>query len=189
MGKTHGQGMLSLIQTYPFVFPLQILRRSTWALWRLEGLYLRCVFFLSLEIQLEMCRKHSGAKAKTLGLQCFESLKKSSFVENDESKFFIITRYFCWGMWSSDLCFRKHNEWSEFSTNQWKHWKHWDVLFSPLGSHMSRLIKRKPSWRHTTTSFILKVWSCWWKIKKFCLEKLLTLHSKMESQLTSWCWC
>ncbi len=114
-------------------------------------------------------------------------LEKSPFVENDESNCFIITRHFCWGMWSYDLCFCRHNEWSEFSTNQWKHWKHWDVLFSSLGSHMSRLIKRKSSWRHTTTSFIRKVWSCWWKIKKLCLEKLLTLHSKMESQLTSWC--
>lgn len=36
---------------------------------------------------------------------------------------------------------------------------------------------------HSLVNF-REVWSCWWKIKKLCLEKLLTLHSKMEPQLT-----
>ena len=61
--ENHVQAMLSLIQTWRWDFAesicfpkLQILRRSTWALWRLEGRY-ELSFFWGLEIQEKMCRE------------------------------------------------------------------------------------------------------------------------------------
>lgn len=99
------------------LFPkLQILRRSTWALWRLEGRYELCFFGgfgnprknVWESVETVWCQS-PGLWASMLGsLKKFIRREWRQILKYHHQPFFRLVK-----LWP---------EWSEFSTNQWKLW-------------------------------------------------------------------